>query len=62
MGRTPRSWAAFSGWPQAQVSERQTSIQVPDIEVSSSTLMGAGGASEGELAVAETLWKEEKTD
>lgn len=30
--------------------------------VSSSTLMGVGGASEGEQAVAETLWKEEKTD
>lgn len=62
VGRTPRSWAAFSGWPQAQVSERQTSSQVPDMEVSSSTLVGADGASEGEPAVAETLWKEEKTD
>lgn len=32
------------------------------MEVSSSTLVGADGASEGEPAVAETLWKEEKTD
>ena len=62
VGRTPRSWAAFSGWPQAQVSERQKNSQVPDMGVSSSTLMGVGGASEGEQAVAETLWKEEKTD